>query len=210
MKKNNDCYKVIETIRREQFGLDVVLDDKARSIVKAQNDRTGRSLIRLSEQLYSNDAHFVLELIQNADDNGYETQLPTINFIITKESIEVQNNEKGFTEQNIKSLCDIGKSTKDPNDSRYIGQKGIGFKSVFRVTNAPEIHSKGYFIRFDVSKGDYLGYVVPTWITKPQHIAIEMHGGGKSNTRIFLPFKTEVQKRLTNIISKFNDVQSYR
>lgn len=49
----------------------------------------------------------------------------------------------GFTEANMRALCDVGASTKSQLVG-YIGQKGIGFKSVFRVTSAPEIHSR-YF-----------------------------------------------------------------
>ena len=43
------------------------------------------------------------------------------------------------------------------------GQKGIGFKSVFRVSDCPEIHSKGYHFRFDMSDGA-MGYILPNWI----------------------------------------------
>ena len=44
-----------------------------------------------------------------------------------------------------------------------LGQKGIGFKSVFRVTDCPEIHSNGYHIKFDASAGSN-GYILPVWI----------------------------------------------
>ena len=49
---------------------------------------------------------------------------------------------------------------------RYIGQKGIGFKSVFRVSDTPEIRSRGYCFRFDASHGA-MGYVLPQWIDDP-------------------------------------------
>ena len=39
--------------------------------MKIQREREGRSLHRLSTELYSKDTHFVLELVQNADDNTY-------------------------------------------------------------------------------------------------------------------------------------------
>lgn len=45
----------------------------------------------------------------------------------------------------------------------YIGQKGIGFKSVFRVTDEPEIHSNGFHIKFDVNSGP-TGYILPHWV----------------------------------------------
>ena len=36
--------------------------------------------------------------------------------------------------------------------SRLIGAKGIGFKAVFRVSDAPEVHSAGYHITFDLAQ----------------------------------------------------------
>ena len=46
--------------------------------------------------------------------------------------IIVLNNEQGFSAENIRALCDVGNSTKK-GSAGYIGKKGIGFKSVFRV-----------------------------------------------------------------------------
>ncbi len=45
--------------------------------------------------------------------------------------MEVRNNEQGFTEANVRALCAINNSTKKGIQG-YIGQKGIGFKSVFK------------------------------------------------------------------------------
>ena len=38
----------------------------------------------------------------------------------------------GFSAPNVRALCDVGRSTKT-GGLGYIGQKGIGWKSVFRV-----------------------------------------------------------------------------
>lgn len=38
----------------------------------------------------------------------------------------------GFSDVNVRALCDVGRSTKT-GGLGYIGQKGIGWKSVFRV-----------------------------------------------------------------------------
>ncbi|GFH15830.1 DUF3883 domain-containing protein [Haematococcus lacustris] len=102
-------------------------------MVLVQNARMGRALSRLSQELYSRDSHFVLELVQNADDNSYPPGvIPTLEFVLHEDRITVLNNEVGFSEANLRALCDVGRSTK-ANVSGYIGQKGIGFKSVFRV-----------------------------------------------------------------------------
>ena len=43
------------------------------------------------------------------------------------------------------------------------GQKGIGFKSVFRVTDTPHIHSGGFHLHFDVNSLP-MGYILPHWV----------------------------------------------
>lgn len=58
---------------------------------------------------------------------------PTLTFILQEKCIVVLNNEQGFSFDNIRALCDVGNSTKKGVNSGYIGKKGIGFKSVFRV-----------------------------------------------------------------------------
>ena len=44
-----------------------------------------------------------------------------------------------------------------------VGQKGIGFKSVFRITDRPEVHSNGYHICFDAKNGP-IGLILPQWV----------------------------------------------
>ena len=166
------------SIQRDEFGFGLELLPKQEAIAKKQQEREGRSLQRLSQELYSKDTHFVLELVQNADDNFYPPHLtntyvargvPALKFILSQNCVVVLNNEDGFSEKNIRAICDVGKSTKDRNRSGYIGQKGIGFKSVFRVTATPEIHSNGFHIKFDTHSGP-IGYILPHWV---EHSFIE-------------------------------------
>jgi hypothetical protein len=42
--------------------------------------------------------------------------------------------------------------------------QGIGFKSVFRVTDAPQVHSNGFHVTFDITRHKALGYILPTWV----------------------------------------------
>ncbi|XP_010436625.2 PREDICTED: uncharacterized protein LOC104720419 [Camelina sativa] len=75
---------------------------------------------------------FITIPVQNADDNKYPEHVePTLTFILQKTGIVVLNNECGFMPENIRALCDVGRSTKKGSGG-YIGKKGIGFKSVFR------------------------------------------------------------------------------
>lgn len=163
------CKSIVSDIRQYEFGigLEDELNEQQKLIAVRQKEREGRGLQRLSQELYSKDTHFVLELVQNADDNTYlEGFVPSLKFILTKDCITVLNNEIGFSEGNIRAICDVGKSTKDRHNSGYIGQKGIGFKSVFRITEQPEIHSGGFHIKFDIQSGGPIGYILPQWVDR--------------------------------------------
>ncbi|KAK3187921.1 hypothetical protein Dsin_027482 [Dipteronia sinensis] len=154
--------------------------------------------------------------VQNADDNMYpENAEPTLTFILQESGITVLNNELGFSARNIRALCDVGNSTKKGSGAGYIGQKGIGFKSVFRVTDAPEIHSNGFHVKFDISEGQ-IGFVLPT-VVSPCNIAMLSRLASKDpilldnscwNTCIRLPFRSELSEGIiiNNIIAMFSDL----
>ncbi|KAM1270400.1 hypothetical protein ACFX13_032311 [Malus domestica] len=216
LNKHEDAAQVIESIRRDEFGLDSTLQGVESIMLKKQHARLGRALHCLSQELYSRDSHFLLELVQNADDNTYPTNVqPTLTFILQESGIIVLNNEQGFSSQNIRALCDVGSSTKKGSNAGYIGQKGIGFKSVFRVTDAPEIHSNGFHIKFDISEGQ-IGFVLPT-VVPPCNIDLfsRLTSGGNDqsdrdcwNTCIVLPFKSKLSDAtvMKNIINMFSDL----
>ncbi|KAL3859496.1 hypothetical protein ACJMK2_009715 [Sinanodonta woodiana] len=199
---------LINQIRRDEFGIGVELNEDGKRLMQVQQERLGRSLDRLTRDLYSKDTHFVLELVQNADDNTYPDEIlssesdicPSAKFIIDEKFIIVLNNECGFSEKDIRALCDVGRSTKGKHKYGYIGQKGIGFKSVFRVTDCPEVHSNGYHIRFDVNDGP-MGYILPNWVTEDQW---ETEQGWV--TKIVLPLKEEMQIQSRTLGARFNDI----
>lgn len=162
--------EVIERIRTEDYLLDIEEEsDRVRRGAKSLHKKLNSALVLLSEDLYSKKSHFILELIQNADDNEYaEGTVPQLTFKLTIGRLILLNNEIGFSERNVQALCSVGDSSK-AKKSGYIGEKGIGFKSVFTVSNAPEIHSNGFHFRFDRrDKANLLGYVVPEWCEPPE------------------------------------------
>ncbi|KAL6503587.1 hypothetical protein OROGR_025510 [Orobanche gracilis] len=153
--------------------------------------------------------------VQNADDNVYpENVEPTLTFILHEEGIVVLNNEEGFSAINIRALCDVGNSTKKGHNAGYIGKKGIGFKSVFRVTDTPEIHSNGFHIKFDITEGQ-IGFVLPT-VIPPCDIdsytrlasADNDHMQNSWNTCIVLPLRSNLLEgfAMSNILSMFSDL----
>ena len=127
--QTNSCKQIINDIRQEQFGIGLEFGEQEMKLIEVHREREGRSLQRLSNELYSKDSHFVLELIQNADDNDYPerymesnaVEKPTAAFIVEHDKITILNNEKGFSERDIRALCDVGKSTKGIHRKGYIG-----------------------------------------------------------------------------------------
>ncbi|KAK2686428.1 hypothetical protein QWA68_014817 [Fusarium oxysporum] len=124
------------------------------------------SLDIVSHDLYQTPTHFILELIQNADDNIYPPEV-TPSLTLTSSGAEsttlrIDCNEAGFTFEQIDALAGIGASTKTASSHRqrrYIGEKGIGFKSVFKAADVVKIASGYYEFRFD--RRESLGMVLP-------------------------------------------------
>jgi hypothetical protein len=116
----------------------------------------------LSEQLNSKDTHFVYELIQNAEDNMYANDVePSLTFSLKDDRLIIDSNETGFTQKNIEAISQVGQSTKACKTG-FIGEKGIGFKSVFRVARKVHIQSEPYSFAFIYDEGDNgLGMVTP-------------------------------------------------
>ena len=110
-----------------------------------------------------------LACVHCQDDNTYaEEVLPALRVLISTAAIHFENNEVGFTERNVLALCSIGKSTKQASDPRYIGNKGIGWKSVFKISPRPQVHSRNYHLQFNALDPSGLGYIVPTPAAPPE------------------------------------------
>jgi len=122
----------------------------------------------LATNLYSKDTRFVYELIQNAEDNRYtlatrEGQQPFLRFHLYPDRIILESNEDGFTKENVKAICSTGESTKSTTEG-YIGEKGIGFKSVFKVAKRVHVQSGHFSFVFEYTRDsddDGLGMVTP-------------------------------------------------
>lgn len=125
---------------------------------------------RLARNLYSNNARFVFELLQNADDNHFKTaaergDFPFLSFDLHlhQNQIVIECNEDGFTRANLVAIGNLGKSSKS-NAQAYIGEKGIGFKSVFKVAYKVLIQSGDFTFSFNHKKGDSgMGMICPDW-----------------------------------------------
>jgi hypothetical protein len=108
---------------------------------------------------YSDQAHFIYELLQNADDAKatfakfdlkerglYFTHNGTIHFTVSDpltEDEDGKNNQLGH----INSITSIGSSSK--NDQSTIGKFGVGFKAVFQYTEKPHIYDQDFQFKID-------------------------------------------------------------
>lgn len=198
------CKAFIEDLRRQQFGVGLeIQDEAARAVLGIQRKRLERALKRLSDELYSENTHFVLELLQNADDNAYDADVvPSGEFTLTSANeIVFYNNEAGFSRANIRAICDVGASTKEGDvSSRSIGKKGIGFKSVFKVSDVPEVHSNGFHIRFRAHDNEYgggMGYILPHWVDDGG--SVPSAWSRRRGTTFVLPLNAGSAQRTTEI-----------
>lgn len=196
----------IQRIRRERFWL----DDASR--VPSENPLMAmlrRALNQLATGIFEHSHHYVFELTQNADDNNYPDHAERfLKFVLFEDDpthtpgshgcLCVLNDETGFEKKHVESLCDIGNSTKQGNREGYIGEKGIGFKSVFLISDRPHVISNGYSFHFCRDDCDAkLGYIVPHWDDKIPTAA------ETSPTAILLPLRSasgvDVARQLADI-----------
>ena len=100
---------------------------------------------RLLTNLYPDNAHFIYELLQNAEDAGASE----VRFVLKTDKLKFEHNgDQLFTIDDIKSITNFGSSTKvEDSTTTSIGKFGIGFKAVFAYTATPEIESGKYHFR---------------------------------------------------------------
>ena len=101
--------------------------------------------VGLLADMYGDPSHFIIELLQNAEDAVGKRPTDwdgarTISFNITENSVEVSHFGRPFDEADVKGIVITLTSTKE-GDFNAIGKFGVGFKSVYSITDRPEIHS---------------------------------------------------------------------
>lgn len=114
------------------------LSAKRRKYIEAARDNGfEQGLRKLLADLYPDNAHFIYELLQNAEDAGARE----VTFDLQPDGLRVEHDgSKLFDLNDIESITGIGQSTK-ADDVTRIGKFGVGFKAVFAYTQSPVIHS---------------------------------------------------------------------
>lgn len=120
-----------------------------RKIIKESLGQGGyRSYLEIILKSGTDRGRFIQELLQNADDCLYDQEVtPIFSLSINGNTIITEYNETGFTRANIRSITAIGESTKNKllsHNSTSIGEKGVGFKTIFAIATKVTIHSGNY------------------------------------------------------------------
>lgn len=139
---------LVEHLRNEELDSirSEVSSGRRDHILKTLDER-GRAQ-ELVRQQYT--GRYPFELLQNANDASADKESigHKATFILTHEALLVADMGAGFGPSQIRAICGLGRSTKDPR--KTIGYKGLGFKSVGEITDDPQIFSGGAGFRFDV------------------------------------------------------------
>lgn len=124
-----------------------------------------QGLMQLSSGIYTEEERFIFELLQNAVDSydGKENKTLTINIMIEDGYLVFMHNGAIFSQRDIEGICDIGNGNKT-KDTKKIGYKGIGFKSVFMRSSCVTVETGEYCFKFD--KEYWEGFWEKNWKTE--------------------------------------------
>ncbi|MGA9580785.1 MAG: hypothetical protein WBR13_02305 [Allosphingosinicella sp.] len=134
-------------------------EDRQLWVTANERNNFKRGIWNATVEKYADPSHFVLELLQNAEDAG----ATTASFRLLADAIEFEHDGRPFERDDIEGITGIGNTTK-LDQPKKIGCFGIGFKSVYVVTERPEVHC--------TIEGERIGFairdlVVPELIASP-------------------------------------------
>ncbi|MDB4712357.1 ATP-binding protein [Verrucomicrobiales bacterium] len=119
---------VFTEIQKERSALRSVLTDPTIGMRKL-----------IIEEFYPDKAHFIYELLQNAEDTG----ATEVTFSLEPKLLVFEHDGKPFTKNDVLAITNVGSSDKEDNEDQ-IGRFGIGFKAVFGYTKQPRIFSRDF------------------------------------------------------------------
>ncbi len=140
----------------------------------------------ISQVVFTRSSGFILELIQNAEDSGLDiTETGNFEIRFNHQRVKIWHNGRPFNENDVKAISGI-RSSKKP-ERGFLGYLGIGFKSVLKITDRPEIYSNGFQFKFDrthwTDPSSTPWHVIPIWIDEPSEPI------DTSKTTFVIPFR---------------------
>ena len=148
------------------------------------------ALDEFSEKIYESDKlNLVCELIQNANDS-YANK---VCFVVKSDEINLYHDGNPFNEIDITKISRCGESKKKNKPTeKIIGRFGVGFKSVFKYCNEPQIYSTFH--------GENVGFKLKK-IFSPYKIPPSNHNKRKlGKTRFCLRIRKNLIEEFINFI----------
>jgi len=199
----------ISNISEEELTLFQKLHDKRVRQYKTISDRSMRGIKSMVVDKYPESAHFIYELLQNADD----AEATEVNIYLDTDALYFKHNGKvqfsltddddeTITPGHINAITSIGNSSKE--DGNKIGKFGVGFKAVFQYTDTPVIYSDEYKFRI-------------VNIIVPEFVGVDSKYREKGETLFEIPFKNPEEhyeeildklKHLSNPILFLNNIKT--
>jgi hypothetical protein len=137
------------------------LSEHRAGLANALDDPALRGVKNSVVEKYSDQAHFIYELLQNADD----AKATFARFVLCKDKlIFAHNGTRRFsvsdpaTEEvdsvnnalgDINAITSIANSSKKDQSEASIGKFGVGFKSVFQYTSTPHIYDPNFYFKIE-------------------------------------------------------------
>ena len=149
-------------ISAKDFALFSSLHSKREEQFKAMNDHSMRGVWKSVIDKYPDSAHFIYELLQNADD----AEATEVTIYLEGDALYFKHNgrvqftitddyDETITPGHINAIVGVGDSAKTENK---IGKFGVGFKAVFQYTDMPIVYSDYFKFRIE-------NYIIPTLIS---------------------------------------------
>ncbi|MBN8647955.1 MAG: ATP-binding protein [Caulobacterales bacterium] len=165
------------------------LSEKRKNLAEALEDPAARGVKKSVVEKYSDQAHFIYELLQNADD----AKATSARFELHDDKLVfIHNGTRHFTISNVdeegkdqsewrlgdlNAITSIGNSSKNGEEAT-IGKFGVGFKAVFQYTNTPYIYAPNIFFKIE-------RFIVPVMVEK------DFEGRRTEETLFVFPFNHE-------------------
>ena len=178
-------------------------------------------------------ARFIFELVQNVDDCKYENVNEcklNIKFNVDEDKLVLEYNELGFQPENVMAITGLGNSTKnhkkarsrkaeedlDQSDLQEIGEKGIGFKSIFGL--AQKVNIKSRYFNFSIERDSFFVPVVGNYddfeFSASTVLELTLDQGMVSELYAFLKNKYDYVEAIVNenpilFLNKLTEIQYY-
>jgi hypothetical protein len=147
---------------------------RQRWVNASEENDFNRGIWNATVEKYADPSHFIFELLQNAEDTG----ATRVKFTLEADRITFEHDGRPFDREDIEGITGIGNTTK-LNQGHKIGCFGIGFKSVYIVTERPEVHSR--------IEGANLAFVIDDLVV-PQLVSTDHTD---PTTKIVLPLRPD-------------------